>query len=95
MKSPDRQPEIRHRYAGKVTWGLLGDTEDGDVFFLESDPSCVWACKRSRVTGYPVFLRLGGDAWRTGESVGDPGEPCIVLHNTKLRFGVAAPGEGG
>lgn len=75
---------------------VLAGMGDGDVFYLESDPSKVWLCRPSRFTpGGLVFIGPEDDCARAVKYVGDPGEPCIVLHNTKLRFGVAAPGEGG
>jgi hypothetical protein len=62
--------------------------EDGDVFFLVSDPATV--IERGDVSG---FMLLGDEVWRELEHVGtgEPSQRVIVIHNTR-KFGMIPAG---
>jgi hypothetical protein len=61
----------------------LDETGPGDVFYKEADPSTVWTCQPSRIGDGYMFIWMEGEAWRRMEHVGQPGDPVIVIHNTR------------
>jgi hypothetical protein len=81
-------PALRAR----VRLSVLGKTEDGDIFYLVSDPASVFLRGTSRVTEKHMFLMLEDDAYRTLEHVGtgEPGQRVVVLHNTRKFCAVPA-----
>lgn len=63
----------------------LDDTEAGDVFFLLADPTVTWVRDPADDEDAYAFITPGDDQWwlMDGIGTGDPGQPVIVIHNTR------------
>jgi hypothetical protein len=65
----------------------LGETQPGDVFYLDSDPSLVYMRhpRAPRWADDHFFKEMRGDAWRRVEHVGTgmSDQAVTVVHNTE------------
>lgn len=71
--------------AARLHLTSLAATQDGDLFYLVSDPARVFLRSTSRAADKHMFLELEDDAYRALERTGDgtPNQMVVVLHNIR------------
>lgn len=80
---PEHVPSLSQVRA-RVCLKTLGETVDGDVFYLAADPSRVFYRGETDWDEYP-FTELMSDRWLDPGEVGDgsAGQLTVVIHNTE------------
>lgn len=77
-----------------VHLSTLSATENGDVFYVVTEPRTVYRRNKAGGARGVEFQVLGMEQWYEQEQLGNPGDRVVVLHNTRKFSEKLAEGEG-
>lgn len=81
----------------RVRLAVLGDTRDGDVFYLVDTPFFVYRLNKAGAAAEFEFQQIGSEQWlaQAGIGSGDARQRVVIIHNTRITIGVAGAAAGG